>query len=46
MRNVSNKSRGENKNTHFMVYKFSENRAVHEKISKNMVEPERPQTTI
>jgi hypothetical protein len=33
--------------THFMLsFFFSENRAVYEKMSKNMVEPERPQMTI
>jgi hypothetical protein len=41
MRNVSNKSCRENQNTHFMFGKlFSENRAVYEIISKNVVESE------
>jgi hypothetical protein len=45
MRNVLNKSCRENQNTHFMFsIFFSENRAVYEIMSKNMVEPERPQT--
>ena len=45
MRNFSNKLCTENKNTHFMFCKFlPENRAIYEKISKNMMEPERPQT--
>ena len=34
----------ENQNTHFMFNNVSENRAVYE-MSKNMVEPERPQMT-
>jgi hypothetical protein len=42
---VQNKSCRENQNTHFMFSKaFSENRAVYEIMSKNLVEPERPQT--
>ena len=45
MRNVSNKSCRETQNTHFVFHKFfSENRAVYEIMSKNMVELERPQT--
>jgi hypothetical protein len=47
IRNVSNTSCRENQNTHFMQNNFiSENRAVYETLSKNIVEPERPQTTI
>ena len=47
IRNVSDKSCGENQNTHFMSNKFfSENRAVYEIMWKNMVEPDRPQITI
>jgi len=46
MRNVSDKSCRENQNTHFVFNNFfSENRAVNEIMWKNMVEPERPQTT-
>jgi hypothetical protein len=44
VRNVLNKSCSENKNTHLCsVTFFSESRAVYEIISKNMLEPERPQ---
>jgi hypothetical protein len=45
MRNVLNKSYKENQNTHFMFNNvlFPENRAVYEIMSKNVVEPERPQ---
>ena len=47
MRNVSNKSCRDNQNTHFMdINVLSENRAVYEIVSKNLVEPERPQMTI
>jgi hypothetical protein len=47
MRNVSNKSCRENYNTHFVFRKFfPENRAIYEIISKNLVEPERPQMAI
>ena len=45
MSNISNKSCRENQNTHFMFNNiFSENRAVYKIMSKNTVEPERPQT--
>jgi hypothetical protein len=45
MRNVLNKSCTENDNTRFTFGEFfSENRAVYEKMSKNMVEPERTPT--
>jgi hypothetical protein len=41
MRNVCNTICGEDQNTHFMFSNsFSENRAVYEIMSKNMVEPE------
>ena len=44
MRNVSDKSCGENQNTNFTFNNFfSENRAFYEKMWKNMVEPEMPQ---
>ena len=46
MRNVLDKNRGENQNTHFMSSNFfSENRAVCEIMSKNMVEKDGPQMT-
>jgi hypothetical protein len=46
MRNVLDKSCKESQNTHFMFNNFfSENRAVYEKMSKNMVEPDWPQMT-
>ena len=35
-----------NQNTHFVFNNFFEYRAVYEIISKNMVEPERPQMTL
>ena len=45
VRNVSNKSCRKNQNTRFMFSNFfSENRVVCEIMSKNMVEPGRPQT--
>jgi hypothetical protein len=46
MRNVSDKSCRENQDTHF-VFKifFPENRALYDIMWKNMVEPDRPQTT-
>jgi hypothetical protein len=45
MRNVSNKNCRENQNAHFIFSNFfPENRAVYEVISRNVVEPERPQT--
>jgi hypothetical protein len=42
MRNILDKSCEENQNTHFMTNNifFSENRAVYEIISKNLVEPD------
>ena len=43
MRIFSNRNCIENKNTYFTLSNFSENRAVYEIKSKNMVEPERPQ---
>ena len=46
MRNISDESCTENQNTHFVfVTLFSENRAVCEKIWKNIVESDRPQMT-
>jgi hypothetical protein len=45
MRNFYVKSRRENKRHIFSNF-FPENRAFYEKMSKNVVEPERPQTTI
>jgi len=48
MKNVSDKLCEENQNTHFTFNQFfpPENRAIHEKIWKNIVELGRPQTTI
>jgi hypothetical protein len=46
MRNGLEKKCTENQNIHFMFSNFFfENRAVYEAMSKNMVEPERPQTS-
>jgi hypothetical protein len=46
MRNVLDESRRDNRNTHFMFSNFfSENRAVYEIMSKNMVKPEGPKMT-
>jgi hypothetical protein len=47
MRNILNKSRRENQNANLcsVTFFFFENRAVYEITSKNVVEPERPQTT-
>jgi hypothetical protein len=45
MRNVSDKSCGENHDTYFLSNNISENRAVCDIIWKNMVEPDRPQMT-
>jgi hypothetical protein len=45
MRNVSNESCKENQNTHFTLGYFSENCAIYEIMSKNVVEPEGPQMT-
>ena len=47
MKNVSHKSRRENQNTHFVFSNiFFENRAVYEKLWKNILERGRPQMTI
>jgi hypothetical protein len=49
MRNVSDKSCRENQNTHFMFSNllfFSENHVIYEIMWENVVEPDRPQTTI
>jgi len=49
MRNVSDKSRRENQNTHFVFSNFSffsENRALYEILWKNVLERGRPQMTI
>jgi hypothetical protein len=47
MSNVSNKTRRENQNTHCMSFNlFSENRTVFEIMSKNTVDPGRPEMTI
>jgi len=48
MRNVSNKSCGENQDIHFMFHNFFLiiNGAVHEIRQKDVVEPDRPQMTI
>jgi hypothetical protein len=49
MRNVADKSCREHQNTHFMFdncFSFFENRAVYEKMWKNIVQPDRSQTTI
>jgi hypothetical protein len=44
MRNVLDKSCGENQNTQFIFKNFlSENRATYELMSQNVVEPEGPQ---
>jgi hypothetical protein len=45
IRNLSDKSCTENRNTHFMFsnFFFSENRAVYEMAWKNTVEPDEPQ---
>jgi hypothetical protein len=46
MRNVSDKSRRENQNKHFVFSNFfSENRAVYKIMWKNTVDPGRPQMT-
>jgi hypothetical protein len=45
MRNVLDKRCRENQNTHFMFNNFSENCALYEIMSKNVVQPERPQMT-
>jgi len=48
MRNISDKSCGENHNTHVMFTNppAPENRVVFEIMWKNIVEPDRPQMTI
>ena len=49
MRNVSDKSRKENQNTHFVLnngFFFSENHSVFEIMWNNMVQPEKPRITI
>jgi hypothetical protein len=47
MRNILDKRCLENQNTYFMFSNyFSENRAVYEIMSINMVEPEGPQMTL
>ena len=47
MRNVSNKSCREHKSTHFMFNNFfSEIYAIYEIVSKNVLEPERPQMSV
>jgi hypothetical protein len=47
MRNVSDKICAENQNTHIMYNNvFFENRAVYEKMWKNIVDPSKPQITI
>ena len=46
MSNALDENCRENQNTHFMFSNFfSENRAVYEKMSKNMVEPDGTQMT-
>ena len=45
MRNGLDTSCRENQNIHFMFSNFSENRAVYEIMSKNVVEPEGAQMT-
>ena len=48
MRNVSDKSSGENQHTHYVFNTFfpPENRAFYGVMSKNMVEPGRPRMKI
>jgi len=47
MRNVSDRSFRENKNTHFMLNNLPlENRVIYEIMCKNSVKPGRPQTTV
>jgi hypothetical protein len=47
MRNVLNESSREDQNTHFVFSNFfSENRAIYERMSNHLVEPERSQMTI
>jgi hypothetical protein len=40
MRNVSHRPFTENQNAHFMFNNFPENRAMHEVMWKNLVEPD------
>ena len=46
VRNVSDSSCRENKNSHFMFNNFVQNSAVHEITWKNVLEPDSPQMTI
>jgi hypothetical protein len=46
MRNVSDKSSRQNRNTHFIFGKFSENLALYELMWKNMVQSDNPWITI
>jgi hypothetical protein len=46
MRNVSDKSRRENQNTHFMMNKFPPNHGFYKIMRKNVVQPDRPQMTL
>ena len=47
MRNFSDKSRRENRNTHFVFSNcFPVNRAIYEIVWQNKVQPDRPQMTI
>jgi hypothetical protein len=46
MRNVSYKSCRKIQNTFYFQYIFSENRAVYERLWKNILDPEKPQMTI
>jgi len=43
MKNVSDRSRSENRNTHFNSVTFSGNRAVYEIMWKNTAQPYRPE---
>ena len=43
MRNISDKLCGESQNTHFMFSNFPKNLVVYEIMSKDVVEPEKPQ---
>ena len=46
MRNISGKSYRKNEEPHFILTNFFENRAFYEIMSKNIVEPDRPQMTM
>jgi len=48
MRNVSDRSCGGNQNTHFVVSDslLPENRTIYETMWKNVVDPDRPHTTV